>query len=295
MKIGRDTILVTGATGQQGGAIAGELLATGHAVRILTRRPNGKLANALRGMGADVRAGDFDDPASLGEAMDGAWGVFAVQNPWEVGVAREVEQGLAVVDVAKRSGVQHVVYASVASADQNTGIPHFESKYEIEQALRSSGVPSFAILRPVFFMENFQSSAYKAGIDEGRLAVGLKPDTVLPMVAVADIGKYGLFAFMRHDEVNGATIEIAGDALTMPAVAAVLAQAAGREVRFEEVPDSVLRQMSPDLAAMFAWFNESGYRVDIEQLADAYGIRPTKLGEWARLENWTTSWEIVGS
>ena len=86
-------ILVTGATGQQGGAVARALLAGGHKVRALTRKPDGEAARALAGKGAEVVRGDLDDVASLEKALAGAWGVFAVQNTWEAGVEGEEQQG----------------------------------------------------------------------------------------------------------------------------------------------------------------------------------------------------------
>src|SRR3990172_8548058 len=111
-------IVVTGATGQQGGATA----------RALTRKPDGEAAKALKGLGAQVVQGDLDDPASLRQALAGAWGVFAVQNTWEAGVEKEEEQGKRIAEVARADGVQHYVYASVGSAHRKTGIPHFDNK-----------------------------------------------------------------------------------------------------------------------------------------------------------------------
>ncbi len=93
MRAGKDVVLVTGATGQQGGAVARQLLARGHKVKAMTRKPDGDNAKALAELGAEVVQGDLDDAASLERAIDGAWGVFAVQNSWEAGVEGEEEQG----------------------------------------------------------------------------------------------------------------------------------------------------------------------------------------------------------
>ena len=123
MNIGKDAILVTGATGQQGGAVARELLAHGHKVRAMTRMPNGDNAKALGVLGAEIVQGDLDDATSLQRAVQGVWGLFALQNTWEAGVAREETQGKQIAEIAKKAGIQHYVYSSVGSADRRTDTP----------------------------------------------------------------------------------------------------------------------------------------------------------------------------
>jgi uncharacterized protein YbjT (DUF2867 family) len=126
-------ILVAGATGQQGGAVAGELLAHNFRVKAMSRKPDSKPAKQLAQLGAQVVQGDLNDAASLEQAIKGVWGVFAVQNTWEAGVEQEEVQGKRMAEIAKRLGVQHYVYTSVASSDQRTGIPHFDNKWRIEE------------------------------------------------------------------------------------------------------------------------------------------------------------------
>jgi uncharacterized protein YbjT (DUF2867 family) len=150
-------ILVTGATGQQGGAVARELLAHGHSIRAMTRNPEKEKARVLAKLGAEIIQGDLDDPASLEKATKGIWGVFAVQNTWEAGVEKEEQQGKRQAEISKKAGVQHYVYSSVGSAHRNTGIPHFDNKWRVEETVRSLDFPSHTIIRPVFFMENFIS------------------------------------------------------------------------------------------------------------------------------------------
>ena len=282
MQTGKDLIVVTGATGQQGGATARELLAAGHRVRALTRKPAGAAARALAELGAEVVQGDLDDAASLERAFAGAWGVFAVQNTWEAGVEREEEQGKRTAQVARAAGVRHFVYASVGSAHRHTGIPHFDNKARIESRVRELAFPSWVILRPVFFMENLASPWFRPGIEQGSLAVGMKPTTRLQMIAVADIGKYGRLAFERNADLNGRAIDIAGDALTMPEIAAQLTSALGRSVKFVQVPIAEVRKMSDDYATMLEWFDAVGYDADIAGNAQAFGIRPTPFAEWVK-------------
>jgi uncharacterized protein YbjT (DUF2867 family) len=279
-------ILVTGATGQQGGAVARELLSAGYTVRAMTRKPESEKAQELAKLGADVFKGDFDDPASVEKAVEGAWGVFAVQNTWEAGVEKEEEQGKNFAKIAKEAGVQHYVYTSVASSDRKTGIPHFDNKYRVEETVKSLDFPSYTILRPVFFMENLLTPWFKPAIDEGNLAVAVKPDTKLQMVAVEDIGKYGLWAFRDHEKLNGRVIEIAGDNLTMPETADVISSTNGKKVGFFQVPIEEVRKFSEDFALMLEWFDKIGYDADIEGTAKESGIQPTRFSEWASQVSW---------
>src|SRR4029078_6050720 len=131
------TILITGATGKQGGATLRHLAKRGgFKLRAMTRKPDGDGAKALAALGAEVVAGDLDDDKSLARAVAGAWGVFSVQNTWEAGIEREEEQGKRLAKVARDGGVQHFVYTSVGSANRRTGIPHFENKVRVEETVK---------------------------------------------------------------------------------------------------------------------------------------------------------------
>jgi uncharacterized protein YbjT (DUF2867 family) len=280
MKTG--TILVTGATGQQGGAVARALLAGGHKIRAMTRKPDGEAARALAGKGAELVRGDLDDEASLSKALAGAWGVFAVQNTWEAGVEGEERQGKRLAELARRAGVEHYVYTSVASAHRRTGIPHFENKWRIEQTVRELAFPSYAILRPVFFMENFQGPFFKGALDQGQLAVALRADTPLQMIAVEDIGAHGRLVFEQASAFNGRELDIAGDELTMPEAARVLGEAMKKKIEFVPVPIEEVRKGSADYALMLEWFDRVGYDVHIRSRSRECGIPPTRLASWAR-------------
>lgn len=287
MEKGKDLILVTGATGQQGGSVARELLSRGHKVRAMTRKPDGEAARALAALGAEVVKGDLDDPASLEKPLDGVWGVFAVQNTWEAGVEKEEEQGKRFAEVARKKGVQHFVYTSVGSAHRRTGIPHFDNKWRIEETVRELDFPSYTILRPVFFMENLASPWFKPAIDQGNVAIGIKPDTKLQMIAVKDVGQYGALAFERHAELKGKAIDIAGDAKTGPETAEAIGRAAGKSLGFVQVPIEEVRKFSDDFAIMLEWFDRQGYEADIEGNARQYGVTPTRLEDWAKSVSWS--------
>jgi len=279
-------ILVTGATGQQGGAVARELLAHGFQVRAMTRKVESEKARVLGRLGAAIVQGDLDEPASLERALQGVWGVFAVQNTWEAGVAREEEQGKRIAVLAKKAGVQFFLYSSVGSAHRSTGIPHFDNKWRIEETVRGLGFPFHTILRPAFFMENFISPWFKPGIDQGKLMIGLKPATVLQMIAVEDIGKYGRWAFEHYKELHGRDLDIAGDAKSMPETAKIIGEAAKKRLEFAPVPIEEVRKSSLDFALMLEWFDRVGYNADIEGRSKESGIKPTRLAAWANKVNW---------
>jgi uncharacterized protein YbjT (DUF2867 family) len=271
-------VLISGATGKQGGAVARHLAGKGFAIRALTRNTDGPAAKALAASGAEVVRGDLNDSASLEAALTGAWGAFAVQNTWEAGVEGEEEQGKRFATVARKVGVQHFVYSSVGSAHRRTGIPHFDNKWRIEETVRGLGFPSRVIIRPVFFMENLTSPWFLTG---DTLHAAMDPKTVLQMIAVDDIGKYGARAFTDAATLNGREIDLAGDALTIPQAASVLSASLGRTIEFLRVPIEEVRKNSLDFALMLEWFDRVGYDADINGLVREFGFAPTTLAEWA--------------
>src|SRR6202043_3016262 len=106
------TILITGVTGNQGGAVANALKGTGFHLRGLTRKPDSERAAALARNGVDIVKGDLDDEATLRRALTGVWGVFSVQNAAEAGIEREEAQGKRLAALAREAGVEHFVYTS---------------------------------------------------------------------------------------------------------------------------------------------------------------------------------------
>ncbi|MFE7777899.1 NmrA/HSCARG family protein [Streptomyces sp. NPDC057445] len=264
-------VLVIGATGLQGGATARQLAARGREVRALVRTPDAPAAQALAALGVTPVRGDLNDEQSLRAAMDGVHGVFSVQNfMTPAGLGGEVRQGRAVARAARDTGVAHVVYSSVGGAERHSGVPHFDSKRHIERYLDELGVPH-TVLRPTFFMDNF--AAHGPQQVDGTLVVqlGLKPDTRVQFIAVDDIGWFAAEAFEKPDEYLGRAVEIAGDELTATEVAEAFAARTGGPARFEEIPlDAVAANPyipnAPEIALMFEWFQDHGYRADIPAL-----------------------------
>lgn len=275
-----DVIVVLGGTGRQGGAVARELLRRGHPVRAVVRDP--AKARPLAAAGAELVRGDLDDPASLDAALTGAHGVFSVQTfTGPDGLAGEVRQGRAVADAAARAGVRHLVYASVAGAERDSGIPHFESKYEVERHIAELGLPA-TILRPVFFLDNFAGMGPQPADGGGQvLTLALPPDVPLQMIASRDIGVFAADAFEQPETSLGSAVEIAGDELTPTRIAEVFTEVTGEPTTFRSQPVEELRAYSAEMATMFAWFAAAGFRADLPALRRLHPDLTT-LADWLR-------------
>lgn len=276
-------ILVTGATGKQGGAVARHLLERGFRVRALTRSPSQPAAQALRERGAEIAEGDFDDRASIERALAGCDGAYSVQNTWEVGKEAEIRAGTTFADLARAAGVRHLVYSSVASADRGTGIPHFDSKWAIEEHIRAIGVPH-TILRPVFFMQNWESM--RDAILGGRLPQPLSPERRLQQVSVEDIGAFAALAFENPEQWLGRAFDLAGDEPTMRETAATFERVLGRSVQYVQVPwDDFWAQFGEEYFVMYRWFEDVGYEADIGAVRAAHPPTST-LEDYLRAAGW---------
>ncbi len=255
-------IAVIGATGQQGGAVVAALLDRGAPVRAIARDA-GKAANLAR-RGAEVVAADLDDGAALRRALDGVAAVFAMATmTGPAGTDGEVAHGFAIADAARDARVPHLVYSSVGGAERGTGIPHFESKWRVEQYLREVGVPT-VVVRPTFFMDNLLT-LFTPATEDGELVlrVPLAPGVPLQMIAVQDIGAAAATALLNPAAVPGGAVEIAGDERTAEAIAEAFGAAAGLPARFERLPLDALGD--DDTEAMFRWFADlPAYEADME-------------------------------
>ncbi len=252
------TILVTGATGQQGGA-AFRHLNHKFPLRVLARDLDSPKVRALAGPAVELVRGDLEDLPSLKRAMDGAYGAYSMQTSTDT--EAEVRQGTNIVDAAATQSIRHFVYSSVTGTDLRTGVPHFESKGRIEQHIQASGI-KHTILRPVFFMENWFN--WKDQIMNGRLELPLRGETRLQMQAVDDIGAFVALAFEHPGKWIVRTFEIAGDELSMTQIAQAFSRMLGHEVKYVQVPwDDFEKRIDPAHFKMFQWFDKEAHRVDI--------------------------------
>lgn len=282
-------VLVTGATGKQGGAVAKHLLQSSRfRLRVLVRDPNKPAAKALGEEGAKIVAGDLDDRASLERALDGVYGVYSVQvyrdgKNGESAVDNEIRQGKMLADVAKAAGVQHFVYSSVGSAHRHTEIPHFESKWQIEEYIRALKLP-YTIVRPVFLMENWESN--RSSIFNGTLSQPLDPDKPLQQVTVDDVGAFAALAFQHPDKWLNREIDLAGDELTMLEAAQVFSRVIGEQVNYEQLAWQQFRESAgEETTIMYEWFNKVGYNADIAAVRREYPGLKT-LEQYLRSNGW---------
>jgi len=281
------TVLVTGASGRQGGAVIRHMLPKGWKLRALTRNPTTAAARDLTRQGVEVVQGDLEDQVSLERAAHGVYGMYSLQDFWAVGAKREVQQGKNLADAAKKAGVKHFVYSSVGGAERNSGIDHWESKWEIEKYIRNLGLPA-TILRPVAFMENYYIDQVEIGILKGKLMDPIRADKPYQTIATDDSGAFVALAFERPKEFIGLELEIAGSELTNSEAAQVFSRVLGRPVKFQKLPMPLVRLvLGKELYQMFRWFNEAGFKADIAGLRRKYPqVHLQTLEEWLRSEGW---------
>jgi uncharacterized protein YbjT (DUF2867 family) len=288
-------VLVSGATGNQGGAVARALLSTGTPVRALVRDPADDRAVALREFGAELVRGDLDDPASLKAVVDGARGVFSVQTPDLSNPTgdSEVRRGRNLVDAARAAGVEQFIQSSVAGTG-NVDLDHFDEerwgaftgyyyrcKAENERLARTAGFARWMILRPATFMENFvRPSVYYTDMTSDQLQVAVDPDIQLPFAAVNDIGGAVAAAFGDPDRFHEVELELAGDVLSFREVAAHLSKALETRIELPADPEAIRAEGS--LAPFFQGqrFMSAHPAPARPEVARDLGIRTTTFQEW---------------
>ena len=278
------TVVVTGSTGNQGGAVARGLLARGHKVRAVTRDPNSSQAKALANAGASLVAASLEDSAAIRKALEGATSLFAMTTPFGGGTDAETRQGIAAADAAKAAGV-HLVFNSVGSANQHTGIPHFDSKYEVEKHIAKIGARA-TILAPVYFMDNLTFG--KEQLAKGTYAAALPPTRTLAQVAVADIGAVAVRVLEDADRFTSKRFDLAGDELTGNDVVSILARVTGRPFAYYQLSLDVIRQgMGEDSAKMYEWFDRVGFTVDSAALRREFpDVAFHDFESWVKALDW---------
>src|SRR5258705_7598420 len=229
------TVVITGSTGKQGGAVARGLLERGHKVRAVTRDTNSSQAKSLASAGATLVAASLEDTAALTQALEGATSLFAMTTPFE-GTDAEIRQGIAAADAAKVAGV-HLVFTSVGSANRQTGVPHFDSKYEVEKHIAKVGARA-TILAPVYFMENLAFA--KEQLVKGIYPATLPPTRTLAQVAVADIGAVAVCVLEDARRFTGKRFDLASDELTGNDLVAILSRLTGRPFAHYQIPLDVI-------------------------------------------------------
>lgn len=280
------SVLVMGATGQQGGAVVQSLLPKGHRIRTVTRNTDSPKAKRLQEQGVEVLKGDLSDVNSIVQAATGMDTVYAMTTPFEAGIEAEVKQGITLVDAVKQAGIGHLVFGSVASADQSTNIPHFESKHEVEKYIATQNIP-YTISAPAAFMDNLISPWFLPSLKEGTLKLGMPADRLLQQVSVKNIGEFAASLIERREQVFGKRFDFAGDELTGAETVAVVSKLSGRNIGYEGFDPELMRADNADFAEMFSWFDRVGYNVDIQKLRREFPeVQWQTFDDWARKQDW---------
>jgi uncharacterized protein YbjT (DUF2867 family) len=279
-------VVVTGATGKQGGAVVRSLLERGHEVRAITRNSTSEKVKELANTGVTLVRASLEDTAALTKALEGATSLFAVTTPFEGGPQAEARQGISAADAAKTAGV-HLVFNSAGSANRQTGIPHFDSKFEIEEHIAKIGVRA-TILAPVYFMENLYFG--KEQLAKGIYATPLPPTRRLAQVAVADIGAVAVRLLEDPGRFAGKRFDLGGDELTGNDVLAILSRVTGRPFTYFQVPMDVISQrMGEDGAKMYEWFDRVGFTFDRAALRREFpDVAFHDFESWAKAQDWNT-------
>jgi uncharacterized protein YbjT (DUF2867 family) len=281
------TVLVAGATGRQGGAVARLLLEKGHRVRALTRRPTSQAAAELHLLGADILEADLQDRAAVARAAEGADGFFLMTTPFEQGIEAELRQGRRAAEGARDAGVKHLVFSSVASADRETGVPFFESKRAIETYIGELGL-SFTVVAPTFFMENLLRPQSLSSLSAGVLSLPLPPQRRLQMIPLADLAGFVRVVLERPAGFQGRRIELASDDLTGEQAAHALARGTRSAIGFRELPLEAVRAQGEDYLRMWEWMRRVGHAVDLAGLRrDHPEVGWRSFAEWVRTQDWS--------
>jgi uncharacterized protein YbjT (DUF2867 family) len=277
------TVVVTGSTGKQGGAVARGFLERGHKVRAVTRDPNSSQAKLLAKGGAALVAASLEDNAAIKKALEGANSLFAMTTSFG-GSDADIRQGIAAAAAAKAAGA-HLVFTSIGSANRQTGIPHFDSKYEIEKHIAKVDVRA-TILAPVYFMENLYF--IKEQLAKGIYASALPPARSHAQIAVADIRAVAVRVLENADRFAGKRFDLAGDELTGNDTMAILSRVTGRAFSYYQVPLDVIRQrMGEDGVKMYEWFDRVGYAVDRAALRREFpDVAFHDFESWTKTQDW---------
>ncbi|MEU7843479.1 NmrA/HSCARG family protein [Micromonospora sp. NPDC049114] len=282
------TVLVIGATGKQGGAVAELLLDHAHDVTAYVRSPESPSAVALAAAGVRLAVGDLADPQALARAAHGADAIFGLSVPFGAGGKdEEVAQGRLLVDTAARADA-HLVYSSVRGADRMvaTDIDHADSKQLVEAYLREQQVRA-TVLGPVYFMENALNVGFSR-LTDGVLANPLSPGKPLDQVTVRDIAGLAVHAIEHPDRFVGERIDVVSDRVTGEEAARILGDVLGREIPYRRMPLDQVRQWAGDeIGDMFQRFEDTTDFADIDALHARYpDVAWHSYADWARTVDW---------
>jgi len=274
-------IFVTGATGNQGGATVKSLLDKGFSVKALVRNALNAKFDPHKNL--EIIKGDLNEISSYRQQLQDCDGVFC-NLVFKYGIEKEIKQGFELINASKESNIKYFVYSSVIGCDQNTGIPHWESKNKIENHIKASGI-NYTILRPSSLYENLLIPQVKSRILKGKLVLPTKKNTVQQFISSEDIGKIATTVFSNPEKYQGKTINLATEQMDGEELAATFSKAMGREIKFQQLPMFITRLvMGRDLTKMFRWINNNDacFVKDLQALRNEFpGM--LSLEEWIKI------------
>lgn len=249
--------LIFGATGNIGGATSRELLNRGWLVRAVTRNPESQKAKALAEAGADIVQADMEDINSIKNVFDGITIVLSVQNWYLCGAEGEIRQGKLVADAAKAADVNHLVYISAGDGQENSGVPHFDSKVEVQKYLQSLQIP-FTVIRPAPFMELLAEKKFFPQLSTwGSMTKIIDWDTKLPWVSIHDIAFSIANIIENPENWIGKELDLVGDVKSMAECKKIFKKVNGKQPFRIILPEWLFRKMAKvELIKMWEWINE---------------------------------------
>lgn len=260
-------IVVTGATGLQGGAVARRLRDNGWQVRAVTRSPRSEKARALAALGMEVVQADLNDLASLSPVFAGAYGVFSVQNPMISGMEGEIRQGKHVAEAARQYGMEHLVYASAGIGVTETGIPSWESKQVVEGHIRSIGIP-YTFLRPMAFMELMTDKKFFPQIAAWQVMPAMMGSSrKLPWLSAEDVGVIAARAFEETERFVGQELQLLSDVQSIDECREIYRDVVGRNPPRFPMPAWIFERfgfVGKDLSTMWRWLRTGVVDLDPE-------------------------------
>lgn len=271
------SVLVAGASGRLG-VVVDALLGRGHSVRATTRTPDSPAAEWLRGIGAEVVFGDFDNPETIEIAARGVDALFATGTAHKSGPDGELRHGRNLADAAASAGVPHLIYSSGDGAAADSLVPLFRVKFEVEEHIRSLPIKG-TILAPAYFMENLFNPWNLPALRAGALPSPIPVDVPLQQLAIADLARFVALAVEQPDQFSARRIPLASDELTATQAASAVSPVVGRELRAEQTPAD---RLAPGLRVLFRWLEQDGHHIDIAALRTKYpDIRWHDYATWA--------------
>lgn len=279
-------VLVVGATGTQGGAVARRLLDDDHDFEVygLTRDPSSRAARHLAERGVRIVRGNLWEPSTLVSAMEPVDAVYGMTDYWEAGSDGEITQGINLANAAADAGVDRFVFGSVAGAGERPDVPMIETKARIERHIDRLGLPA-TVIRPGYFVQNF--TLRREDILDGTLALPLAPGRSLPLADTFDIGRLVVRALLEPDTYEGASIPLVGERLTLADMADTVGRVLGRAVEPVHIPIDVARaEVGDAYADLFEWYNAATHEGAVRDLERTYDFVPTSLSEYLLDTDW---------